>query len=48
MSFYNYRSQQKDNKARPALKRREEKRDEIWVRSLCKELGIDPKEVMNG
>lgn len=29
MSLYNYRSQQKDKKAMPKLKRRQEKRDEI-------------------
>ena len=48
MSFYNWRSKKKDDQAKPKLKEREQKRDEIWIRALCKELGIDPSEVIEG
>ncbi|WP_273767342.1 hypothetical protein [Aeromonas hydrophila] len=46
--FYHHRGMMKDRSAKKQLKQRQKKRDEIWVKEPCKELGVDPKEVMNG
>ncbi|WP_323994742.1 hypothetical protein [Aeromonas hydrophila] len=45
--LYHHRGMMKDRDAKKQLQQRQKKRDEIWVKELCMELGVDPKEVLD-